>query len=433
TTRAPSLPSSALAAGAANRDAQAPLAATEAPFLEGAMAQSAAQPGVPAAAGFVSGGEATVRLAVDPMVGRVLERDPDHLLLYRTVLVEQQGFRQGLLIESKELSRWLEHQVLAPSGLSEFARAHFFVPRHERPPEHPDGNDLHLYTHFFGEPFDALAVSLALEPLPGMASAATVYALSALLVLIAGGGLFALYRMVAVVVHFAERRNNFVAAVSHELKTPLTSIRMYGEMLRDGLVDSEEKRSDYYRTITDESERLSRLIDNVLEFSRLEKGQRELALRVGPVDSVLEEVAAKLRPHALREGFALRVQIEAELPALRFDRDALLQVLFNLVDNAMKYAADSTQREVVLEARREGERIAVSVRDYGPGVAKRHLAQLFEPFYRAESELTRSAKGTGIGLALVRELAEQMGAVVSGQNAEGGGFRVELAFSPAQG
>ena len=97
--------------------------------------------------------------------------------------------------------------------------------------------------------------------------------------------------MLSVAVGFAERRSNFVAAVSHELKTPLTAIRMYGEMLRDDLVPSDDKRREYYRTITAESERLSRLIDNVLEFSRLEKGTRSMRLAVGAVGPVVEEVA----------------------------------------------------------------------------------------------------------------------------------------------
>ena len=113
--------------------------------------------------------------------------------------------------------------------------------------------------------------------------------------------------MVSVVVSYAERRSNFVAAVSHELKTPLTAIRMYGEMLRDGMVPSEAKRDEYYRHITVESERLSRLINNVLEFSRLEKGTREMALVTAARSApVVREVAELLRPHVERAGVRAR-------------------------------------------------------------------------------------------------------------------------------
>src|SRR5262249_35270094 len=161
------------------------------------------------------------------------------------------------------------------------------------------------YQHRFADPFDDLSARLVLRPLPGVDGARYVYALCALALVAAGLGLLALYRMVAVAVRYAERRSNFVAAVSHELKTPLTAIRMYGEMLRDGIVPTESKRAEYYRHITVESERLSRLINNVLEFSRLEKGTRAMSLVTGSVGPVVTEAAELLRPHLEREGFAL--------------------------------------------------------------------------------------------------------------------------------
>jgi len=229
-------------------------------------------------------------------------------------------------------------------------------------------------------------------------------------------------------VNFAERRSNFVAAVSHELKTPLTAIRMYGEMLRDGMVPSDAKRNEYYRHITVESERLSRLINNVLEFSRLEKGTREMALVVGSVAPVVQEVAELLRPHVQAQGFELHAEVAADLLPVRFERDALMQVLWNLVDNAVKYARDTSPKRIELGCRQHGGDVRVTVRDHGPGVPARYLGKIFEPFYRGESELTRRSKGTGLGLALVRGLVERMGAQVSGGNAAGGGFAVDITF-----
>src|SRR5262249_54404482 len=116
---------------------------------------------------------------------------------------------------------------------------------------------------------------------------------------------------------------------------------------------------------------------------------------------------------------------------VRFERDALLQVLFNLVDNAVKYARDGGARSIVLCARREGAEVRIAVRDHGPGVPARQLSRIFDPFYRGEQELTRRTKGTGLGLALARGLAERMNARVSGRNRPDGGFEVELAFRPA--
>jgi signal transduction histidine kinase len=206
---------------------------------------------------------------------------------------------------------------------------------------------------------------------------------------------------------------------------------MYGEMLRDDLVPSEDKRREYYRTITAESERLSRLIDNVLEFSRLEKGTRNMQLTVGALGPVVQEVAELLRPHAERSGFTLRTEVEPDLPPVRFERDALLQVLVNLVDNALKYAARATPREIAIECRRHGDGVVLSVRDRGPGVASRHLARIFEPFHRGEDELIRETQGTGLGLALVKSLVERMGGAVGGYNEPGGGFEVRVALPGA--
>jgi signal transduction histidine kinase len=206
---------------------------------------------------------------------------------------------------------------------------------------------------------------------------------------------------------------------------------MYGEMLRDGMVPSDAKRNEYYRHITVESERLSRLINNVLEFSRLEKGTREMALVTGSVAPVVGDVAELLRPHVHAQGFELRVAVDGDLPPVRFERDALMQVLWNLVDNAVKYARDASTKAIDLRCWHDAHGVHVSVRDHGPGVPVRHLGKIFEPFYRGESELTRRSKGTGLGLALVRGLVERMGARVSGGNAAGGGFEVEIAFRPA--
>jgi signal transduction histidine kinase len=360
----------------------------------------------------------------DPMLGR--EAGEGHILLYRTVLRARQGYRQGLVIDTAALGAWLEREVVLASGLGSVASVIFGTSFAEA------NGSQGTFQHRFAEPFDTLSARMQLAGLPGSSGPQAVHALVVLLVLVGAAGLFAIHRMVSVVVHFAERRNNFVAAVTHELKTPLTAIRMYGEMLRDGMVRDEAKRDEYYGTITDESERLSRLIDNVLEFSRLERDTRSMDWVVGAPGPVLEDVAERLAAHAARQGFEIETAVEDGLPAVRFDRDALVQVLFNLVDNAMKYARSADERRVVLEARRSDDGVSVSVRDFGPGVQSGHLARIFEPFYRAEDEMTRTTKGTGIGLALVKDLVERMGAAVSGGNASGGGFRVEINFEAAR-
>jgi signal transduction histidine kinase len=368
-------------------------------------------------------------IEVHPMSGRLL--DVARLLLDREVFVAGERYRQGLVVDVPALFRHLDQTVLGGSELAEFVARSFFTS--DSPPAAGSTGDEFRFRHRFAEPFDALGVQLELTPLPDVGGSAYLTAIAVLLLLSGTGGLFALYRMVAVTVRFAERRNNFVAAVSHELKTPLTAIRMYGEMLRDGMVEDADKRQEYYATITAESERLTRLINNVLEFSRLEQGTREASLVVGSVGPVVREAAAILEPHARDLGFRVEVAVDDDLPPVRFERDAVLQVVVNLVDNALKYAREAGDRVIAIRCSRDGETVCVAVRDRGPGVPAPHLSKIFEPFYRGEDELTRTAKGTGIGLALVRGLAETMDAAVSGRNLSDGGFEVSLRFRPAGG
>ncbi len=366
-------------------------------------------------------------VVIDPMLG--FDLGGGHLVLHRTVWRGPRAFRQGLILDVAALEANLLEAAF-PSQAIPGARARIGV-----------GDQLPLssgpaaygYRHRFAEPFDALSVDLALPQLAGTGGARTILLLSLALLLTGSVGLFALYRMVAVVVGFSERRSNFVAAVSHELKTPLTSIRMYAEMLRDGIVAGDDKRQEYYGTITAESERLSRLIDNVLEFSRLERGTREMSWSVGDLGAVAREAVAVLTPHAEAQGFSLEVELEPGLPPVRFDRDAVLQVVFNLVDNALKYARDARDKRIVVACAREGSGVSLNVRDCGPGVAGEHLKRIFEPFYRGESELTRRAQGTGIGLSLVRGLADEMGARLRAQNRSEGGLEVRLSFQAASG
>jgi len=398
--------------------------AETAPVTTGADDVAAGQPEIGAKVGELAdlGGE----LGRARMSGRAVSRD--RVVLFRTVARAGSLYHQGVVMDVQALGRWLVAEAIGGEGLAQFASLDFFT---EARGSASAAADASTYLHRFAAPFADLSARLRLRPLATRGSEFYVYALSALLLALTALSLGFLYRMVAVTVRFAERRANFVAAVSHELKTPLTAIRMYGEMLRDGVVPSEAKRAEYYRHITDESERLSRLINNVLEHAKLEKGNGGGVATETSVAPVMEDVAQMMQAHAAEHGFDLSVEVAPDLPAVRCEVDALKQVLWNLVDNAIKYAATATDRRVILRGDRDGDRVRISVRDGGPGVDARHLAQIFEPFYRGESERTRSTKGAGLGLALVRGLVERMGATVRGRNADGGGFVVEIWFPAA--
>jgi len=160
----------------------------------------------------------------------------------------------------------------------------------------------------------------------------------------------------------------------------------------------------------------------------MEHGERELDMISGSLGSVVEDVARILATHASDQGFELNCQVDEDLPPVQYERDALAQILFNLVDNALKYAVDARRKVVEVHCQSRGDRVDVSVRDFGPGVSREHHSHIFDAFYRGETELTRKRKGTGIGLALVKGLAEKMGARVSSENCEPEGFSVCVSF-----
>jgi signal transduction histidine kinase len=336
---------------------------------------------------------------------------------------------EGVVLDSAQLVQALKARVLEARGLGEVAELEPAVTGDSQrsEPAHPEAP--YVFSHRFGAPFESLQVSLRLRPLAEPDDGTLFVPLALLLGACVVVGLYALYRSTATQIEFAERRNNFVSAVSHELKTPLTAIRMYAEMLENDLVGDDSQRREYYRTITAESERLTRLINNVLELSRVEKKPASLQLMLGDVSSVVREALGVLRPHVEREGFVLELELSEPLPNVYFDPDALRQILFNLIDNALKYSREASDRHIAvrLEAK-PPDRVLLIVRDRGPGVQEQHLRAIFQPFFRAERELTRKTRGTGIGLALVQGLVERMGGKIQGLNAHPGfEIRVELA------
>jgi signal transduction histidine kinase len=340
-----------------------------------------------------------------------------------TLVVERAGEerREGFVMSVSELVATIQSWVLSAQGLDAVATLTVMsgAPRSGAGP----GYD---FVHRLAPPLDSQQVALRLSRLDDEDASSTLYGLAALLAAATGIGLFALYRAVAVQVAFAERRNNFVSAVTHELRTPLTAIRMYGEMLRDGMVQDDATRQEYYATITAEGERLTRLINNVMEHAKLRRGQRHAHLERGDVGPVVRDVVELMTPHVEREGFAITLRAGSDLPHVRFDVDALKQILFNVIDNALKYGRGGDARiEVTCEA--DGDGVAIGVRDFGPGIDQAQLASVFEPFFRGESELTRRQKGTGLGLALVRDLVELMNGSVCGvSRAPGFEIRVSL-------
>jgi signal transduction histidine kinase len=281
----------------------------------------------------------------------------------------------------------------------------------------------------FGEALPAWRVALY-EP-AGLAprdmvrrQAMSFMAAFALLLALIGTGLVATYRLQRRESEIARLKSDFVANVSHDLKTPLSLIRMFAETLEMDRVPDEARRREYYAVLTRESERLTRLIDNVLDFSRIESGRQRYDIGHGPVEPVVHEVIESFRHPLHQQGFAVDVSIAPDLPDVPLDAEALKQALANLLDNAMKYSGD--RRKIAVSARREGGGVAVEVADEGIGIPISERERIFEKFYRIGRSETQGRRGSGVGLALVRHIVEAHGGRVTVDGGPGEGSRFTL-------
>ncbi len=217
----------------------------------------------------------------------------------------------------------------------------------------------------------------------------------------------------------ALRKTSFVSNISHELKTPLTSIRMYAELLNEGRITDADKTKKYLNVIAAESQRLARLVNNVLDFSRLEQGRKNY--RPEPIEAG-EFLRRFVDAHRVRfgeVGLAARADVPAEPVWVNFDRDALDQVLLNLADNVAKYAAGGGELVIALERKADHARLAVM--DRGPGIERRHRRRIFERFYRVDDSLTACQPGSGLGLSIARRLLRDLGGDLVFESRAGGG------------
>ncbi len=229
------------------------------------------------------------------------------------------------------------------------------------------------------------------------------------LVLVAGlvtvAGLFLVIRSSVQERRLSGLKSDFVANVSHELKTPLSLIRMFGELLLLERVKSDEKRKQYLQIIVSESERLTALIENVLDFARLERGREEYDFAEADIGEIVKRAVEIYRFRAEREGVQIELEVERDLPRALVDARAFELAVMNLIDNALKYAKDGG-RVIVRADAEKGRTVRVTVSDFGPGIPKEEQARIFERFFRGASAGTTRARGSGIGLALVRHIVD---------------------------
>jgi len=354
------------------------------------------------------------------------------IFIFRRIMINNQIYRQGFVLQVSAFLNHLVQNYFLTQPMAQFTGLRLSVFDQGRltgavesgvAPQNPD----FILNRDFPSPFSFLKATLTCQQIPRSAGRKTLTIMLLVLAVIVLLGLFAIYQSTRTIVDLSERRAQFVSSVTHELKTPLTNIRMYIEMLEQGMARTAEREQEYYRIVDSEGARLSRLINNVLELSKLEQKQRHIDLQIGTLEDVVSEVQAVMAEKIKQEGYVLTAEAGSVGP-LKYDREVMLQVLINLIENSMKFGKRAARREISIRIRRDEDGVKIMVSDTGPGIPRRDLKKVFDDFYRVENSLTRTTRGTGIGLALVKKFVRLMGGSVSAANNEGPGCTITITL-----
>ncbi len=231
--------------------------------------------------------------------------------------------------------------------------------------------------------------------------------------------------------HLSERRAAFVSAVTHELRTPLTTFRLYTEMLTDGLVQDADQQQTYFRTLHREANRLMHMVENVLAYARLEKGRPTNRTEELSLGELLDRCWPRLLQRVSESPLQLKLTASEPVRDTRLTTNATAveQILFNLIDNACKYASNATEPQLRIETETTDKRITIRVRDFGPGLSATARRQLFEPFGKSSAQAAETAPGIGLGLSLARRLARDLGGDLQCDEHGGVGLIFSLTLS----
>jgi two-component system, OmpR family, phosphate regulon sensor histidine kinase PhoR len=384
----------------------------------------------------------TFESEIDPF--EFSQLDSGHFVLFRKVWRDRERIIQGLLIDREPFLDGIASTAFEESTLS--AMSDLIVAYQgtvysafksgaalDIASEIGEFSGSVLYQTRLSPPLNDFELVFSVTRLPLGPGASLITWVAVVLGGVLLAGFLLMYRAGLAQIRIARQQRNFVSAISHELKTPLTSIRMYSEMLREGWTP-EEKKITYYQYILGESERLTRLINNVLQLAKLGRGEVKMEIRPVAVEALLEGVREKVLTQTESAGFTCNLSIAPELRGVEVetDPDAFTQIIINLVDNAIKFSRKAEKKIIELGARPHSDgAVRFSVRDYGPGIAPNQMKKIFKLFYRAENELTRETVGTGIGLALVQQLASRMHGQVDVVNqSPGAEFRITITAPP---
>ena len=239
-------------------------------------------------------------------------------------------------------------------------------------------------------------------------------------------GLFFTLQIINKELLLSKMKSDFISTVSHEFKSPLTSIRQMSEMLFNDRIKTKSRRKEYYAVMLEQSERLSHLIDNILDFSKIEEGKKAFRFEKTNLAELIDRVKSVFQKSIANEGFSVSLSVPETLPEPVIDKEAIQQVLYNLLDNAYKYSGNSKNIEIMAES--TADSVKISVKDFGIGIQREDQHKIFDRFFRGGSELTRSVKGSGIGLTIVKKIIEAHHGSISLESTPGKGstFHVTL-------
>jgi signal transduction histidine kinase len=358
--------------------------------------------------------------------------DNDQIFVFRRIMINQKIYRQGFILKIRSFLDHLIQDFFIAQPMASYANLRLQVIDQGREiSQVRAGISSHdpqlILNRAFPSPFSFLNATLSCDEIPRSTGRNTLMTMMVVLAVIFLTGLFAIYKSTRTIVDLSERRSQFVSSVTHELKTPLTNIRMYIEMLEQGIAKDTEREQEYFQIINSEGSRLSRLINNVLDLAKLEKKQRSLALSEGTIEEVIAEVQAVMQAKLQQEGFTLKIVRERIRP-FNYDREAMVQVLINLIENSVKFCQSAHNKQIAIRVYQDAGRIKIAVSDHGPGIPRHALKKVFEEFYRVDNALARKTRGTGIGLALVKKLINLSGGQVCAENNTGGGCTITISL-----
>jgi signal transduction histidine kinase len=356
----------------------------------------------------------------------------NQIFIFRRIMINNQIFRQGFILKINTFLNHLTNTYFISQPMARYTNLRLTVTDQGRTTRQFESGvsaqgPKFILNRSFPSPFSFLNATLKCDQIPRSTGRRTLTVMIVVLAVIVLMGLFAIYQSARTIVDLSERRSQFVSSVTHELKTPLTNIRMYIEMLEQGIARDPEREQEYFNILDSEGARLSRLINNVLELSKLEKRQRHIDLQTGTFEDVIEEVQSVMREKLRQEGFILTVDLENKR-LFNYDREVMIQVLINLIENSMKFGKSAEKREITVRVHHADHTVNIGVSDTGPGIPRHALKKVFNDFYRVDNSLSRSTRGTGIGLALVKKFAGLMGGTVSAKNNVGPGCTITISL-----